>query len=127
MKISRETYNRLIGHKKNKYKNVIVNYDGIKFDSKKERNRYIELKRLEKFGVIKNLQRQVPFLLIDTIRYNGKTYRKTYYYADFTYIENDKLIVEDVKSEITKKDGVYRLKIKLLLDRYKDIEFREKL
>lgn len=126
MKVSRETYLRLIS-KKNKYRNIIVDYEGMKFDSKKERNRYIELKKLERFGVIKNLKRQVPFLLLDTIRYNGKTYRKTYYHADFTYELDGKLIVEDVKSEITKKDGVYRLKVKMLLSKYKDIVFKEKL
>lgn len=127
MKISQETYNRLIRYKKNKYRNVVVNYDDKKFDSKKERNRYIELKKLEGFGIIKDLKTQVPFLLIDTIKYKGKTYRKTFYYADFTYILDGKLIVEDVKSEITRKDSVYRLKIKMLLDKYKNIDFREKL
>ena len=126
MKVSRETYLKLIS-KKNKYKNIIVDYDNKRFDSKKERNRYIELKKLERFGIIKNLKTQVPFLLLDTIRYKGKTYRKTYYYADFTYELDGKLIVEDVKSEITKKDGVYRLKIKMLLSKYKNIDFREKI
>ena len=54
-----------------------------------------------------------------------KTYPKTKYIADFTYKKDGKLYVEDVKSEITRKDKTYRLKIKILLDRYKDIEFRE--
>lgn len=124
MRISKEVYSRFMT-KQNKYRNIVVECDGIKFDSKKERNRYIELKKLEKFGVIKNLRLQVPFLLIDTIRINNITYRKTYYYADFTYELDGKLIVEDVKSEATRKDKVYRLKIKMLLDKYKDIEFKE--
>lgn len=125
MRISQSAYNRLLGYKKNKYNNVVVRYDGKKFDSKKERSRYIELKRLEGFGVIKDLKTQVPFLLLDTIRYNGKTYRKTYYYADFTYVLDNKMVVEDVKSEATRQDKVYRLKIKMLLSKYKDIDFRE--
>lgn len=51
----------------------------------------------------------------------------TYYKADFKYFDNEKgkYIVEDVKSPITAKDKVYRLKIKMLLTKYPDIEFVE--
>lgn len=111
----------------NKYHNKKVIYNGIKFDSKKERDKYIELKQLEKAGIIKELELQPKFLLLDTIHYKGKTYPKTYYIADFKYFDNEKCkyIVEDVKSSITAKDKVYRLKIKMLLTKYPDIEFRE--
>ena len=109
----------------NKYRNKKVIYNGTKYDSKKETRRAVQLKLMEKAGLISNLQMQVPYLLIDTIRYKGKTYPKTQYYADFQYIENGKVVVEDVKSEITKKDKTYRLKIKLLLSKYKEIDFRE--
>lgn len=82
---------------------------------------------LEKAGLIKDLELQPKFLLIDTIRYKGKTFPKTYYKADFRYYDNhlNKYIVEDVKSEITAKDKAYRLKIKMLLSKYKDINFVE--
>lgn len=40
-----------------KYKAKKTEYDGIMFDSKKEAQRYAELKILERAGVIKNLQR----------------------------------------------------------------------
>lgn len=109
----------------NKYGNRKVVSNGIKYDSKKEARRGNELRLLEKAGVISELKMQVPYLLIDTIHYKGKTYPKTQYYADFEYLENGKLVVEDVKSEITKKDKTYRLKIKLLLSKYPDIDFRE--
>ena len=111
----------------NKYHNKKVIYNGIKFDSKKERDKYIELKQLEKAGIIKELELQPKFLLLDTIHYKGKTYPKTYYKADFKYFDNEKgkYIVEDVKSLITAKDKVYRLKIKMLLAKYPDIEFVE--
>ena len=111
----------------NKYKNKKVILDNIKFDSKVEGNRYEELKILEKAGLIKELELQPKFLLIDTIRYKGKTYPKTYYKADFRYFDNHlgKYIVEDVKSKITAKDKTYRLKIKMLLDKYPDINFEE--
>ena len=111
----------------NKYHNKKVTYKEIEFDSKKERDKYIELKQLEKAGIIKELELQPKFLLLDTIHYKGKTYPKTYYKADFKYFDNEKgkYIIEDVKSPITAKDKVYRLKIKMLLTKYPDIEFRE--
>ena len=110
-----------------KYHNTKVIYDGIKFDSKKERARFITLKQLEKAGIIKELELQPKFLLLDTIHYKGKTYPKTYYKADFKYFDNEKgkYIIEDIKSPITAKDKVYRLKIKMLLAKYPDIDFVE--
>lgn len=113
--------------KSNKYHNTKVIYKGIKFDSKKERDRYITLKQLEKAGIIKELELQPKFLLLDTIHYKNKTYPKTYYKADFKYFNNQKgkYIIEDVKSSITAKDKVYRLKIKMLLTKYHDIDFVE--
>lgn len=110
-----------------KYHNKKVIYNGIKFDSKKEKSRYITLKQLERAGIIKDLELQPKFLLLDTIHYKGKTYPKTYYKADFRYFDNGKgkYIVEDVKSPITAKDKAYRLKIKMLLAKYPDVDFVE--
>lgn len=129
MKLTERQFKMFISNrldaKVNKYHNKKIKYDCYTFDSIKEKNHYIALKQLEKAGIISDLQLQVPFLLIDTIRHNDKAYPKTKYIADFTYKKDGKLYVEDVKSEITRKDKTYRLKIKILLDRYKDIEFRE--
>lgn len=111
----------------NKYHNTKVIYNGIKFDSKKECYRYKQLRLKEKAGLIRDLELQPKFLLLDTIHYKGKTYPKTYYKADFKYFDNEKgkYIVEDVKSPITAKDKAYRLKIKMLLAKYPDIDFVE--
>ena len=131
MRLDKETYQRLVNKsldvKQNKYHNKKCMYNGIKFDSEKEKYRYIYLEQLEKYGKISDLKRQVPYLLIDTIHYNGKTYPKTQYYCDFQYYDKElkKIIVEDVKSEITRKDKTYRLKIKLLLSKYPNINFIE--
>ena len=86
----------------------------------------MELKLLEKAGLIRELELQPAFLLIPTFKKNGKTYRKTTYIADFKYfdVELGKYIVEDVKSPATAKDKVYRLKIKMLLYQH-DIDFKE--
>lgn len=110
-----------------KYHNTKCIYNGIKFDSKKERDRYIQLKCFERLGKITNLELQPKYLLIDTIFYKNKTYPKTYYKADFRYfdVNKGKYITEDVKSPITAKDKTYRLKIKMLLSKYPDIEFKE--
>lgn len=110
-----------------KYHNTKVIYKDIRFSSKKEMRRYITLKQLERAGIIKELELQPKFLLLDTIHYKGKTYPKTYYIADFKYFDKEKgkYIIEDIKSPITAKDKVYRLKIKMLLAKYPNIDFVE--
>ena len=114
--------------KQNKFKNKKIEHNGIIFDSKKEYSRYMELKLLEQAGIIKNLKRQVKYVLIPTqyeiqseILKNGKIKenkkvieRECSYIADFVYEENDKTVVEDVKSEITKTPE-YKIKKKLML------------
>lgn len=108
----------------NKYHNVKVLYDGIKFDSKREASRYAELKMLEKCGQIKNLQMQAKFEICP--KKNGN-HRARYYIADFVYEENGNKICEDVKSFITRRNPVYSLKKALVLANYPEYEFREVL
>lgn len=92
-----------------KYHNSKTVIDGIRFDSKKEAKRYLELKILEKAGAIQDLRRQVPYVLINKSSYG----RAIKYVADFVYYEDDKLIVEDVKGVRT---PVYRLKKRLMAE-----------
>jgi hypothetical protein len=80
----------------------------------KEANRWCELKMLEKAGLIQDLQRQVKFELIP--KQDGE--RAVHYVADFVYVEDGKMIVEDVKSAVTKKNKEYVIKRKLLLWRH---------
>ncbi len=106
-----------------KYKNKKIEIDEIKFDSQKEGNRYIELRMLEKAKVIKDLQRQVKYVLIPTQRGDDKKVieRECAYIADFVYFdcETGKEIVEDVKGY---RGGgayeVFKIKRKLMLERY---------
>lgn len=105
-----------------KYGNKKTVIDGISFDSKKESERYLILKDMLKNKEITVLQLQPKFLLQDSFKYNGKTEKKIYYIADFSYKKDGKLIVEDVKG---KKTDVYKLKRKLFLFKYADIDFRE--
>lgn len=126
MKLSKETTNKLLSNsiniKQNKYKNKKVEYDGIVFDSIKEKSWYIKYKLMEKSEEIWDLQRQVKFPLIETFKLNGRTYRTTYYIADFVFTDKDnKVHVVDVKGV---KTQVYQLKKKLMAWKY-GIEIEE--
>ncbi len=98
---------------RSKYHSRKITVDGIEFDSLKEFNRWCELSLLEKAGGIQNLQRQIKFELLPAQRIDGKVIeRAVSYIADFTYYQNDQLIVEDTKGFKTKD---YILKRKLML------------
>lgn len=106
----------------NKYLNKEVVIDGVRFQSKHEATRWCELKYMERAGLIYDLQRQVPFVLIpkQVDEVTGKVIeREAKYIADFTYrdMNTHKLVVEDTKSKATKTKD-YILKRKLLLYRH---------
>jgi hypothetical protein len=115
--------------KKLKYKNTIVKIDGVKVaDSKKEYKRELELKFLEKAGLVKNLQKQVTFQLLDSFKDSfGKDEGGISYKADFVYLclETNRLICEDVKSSMTAKLPVYIMKRKLFKTKYPQYFFFE--
>lgn len=107
----------------NKYNNGKTVIDGIKFDSKKEANRYMELKLMQRGGLISNLELQPKFTLLEKFEHKGEKHRGISYYADFRYVdEKGETVIEDVKG---KKTDVYQIKKKLLLSRYPDINFFE--
>lgn len=94
--------------RKNKYGVAPVSertHGGIVFASKGEMKRWLELKQLERAGVIKGLRHQVSYLLA----YNGHKICK--YVADFEYTENGKPVIEDFKGVITQ---IFRIKAKLM-------------
>ena len=95
-----------------KYHNKKTVVQGIKFDSKKEANRFLELQMLEKAGEISQLERQVKFELIP----KQKGERSCSYIADFVYRTKDgEQIVEDTKGYRTPE---YKIKRKLMLFKY---------
>jgi len=101
-----------------KYRNTKTVVDGITFDSKKEAARYVTLKMLEKAREISELRTQVRY----NIELNGT--KLFAYVADFVYVENGQTIVEDVKSDITRKNPVYRIKKKAMKAQF-GIEIKE--
>lgn len=110
-----------------KYHNKKITICGMKFDSKKEAMRWVELNHLQDAGEITNLRRQVKFTLIPAQR-EGETItargiqrpgkvieRECFYVADFVYEQDGKTVVEDVKGM---KTDAYILKRKMLLHFY---------
>jgi hypothetical protein len=117
-----------ISKKKSKYRNEKVIYQGITFDSIKEKNRYIWLKDMERLGQIEDLRLQVKYELIPGYEINGKKIRNVSYIADFTYYKVHKgdipvrePIVEDCKGY---KTEVYKIKKKMFEQKYQ-IEISE--
>ena len=111
--------------RRNKYNAKKRTIDGHTFPSKREAERYCELKLFLKAGLIRNLVLQPRFLLQDEFfDKNGVKHKKIEYVADFLYIDNDgKAIVEDVKGVLT---DVYKIKKKMFLKIYDDkYYFRE--
>lgn len=113
---------------RNKYHNRKYSADGEVFDSKREYQRWQELKLLEKAGEITELRRQVPFELLPNQREPDKIgprggrkpgriiERKAVYVADFVYRDRaGQEVIEDCKGMRTKE---YILKRKLLLFRF---------
>lgn len=98
--------------KRHKYgaKKTIV--DGIQFDSLKEARRYGNLKLMQKAGLISELELQPEFEIVIRCKYR----------ADFTYKENGKAIVEDVKGH---KTALYITKRNAFKKQYPHFEFRE--
>lgn len=107
----------------------VTSPDGLRFDSIKERDRYCVLKLMERAGRITGLRRQVKFELLPTQRaestevYKGGPQKglpkpgavlekAVSYIADFTYYQDGKYIVEDVKGVRTE---AYKLKRKMML------------
>lgn len=104
-----------------KYGNKKIQLDGHIFDSKKEAERYIQLRAMQKQGDISGLELQKKFVLIPTLRrkstVNAKgkpipgkvVVKERSYYADFVYYDEHRgeYVVEDVKGF---KTDVYKLK-----------------
>ena len=112
------------GKRESKYHNKIAYYDGIAFDSIKERDYYADvLLPLKWAGEIKSIDMQVSFVLQPPFKNGGKTIKGIKYVADFviTYPDGRKKVI-DTKGYRTKE---YQLKRKMLLYKYPEIDFEE--
>lgn len=95
-----------------KYRNQRCEHNGVAFDSLRERSRWVDLLARQARGEIRNLRRQVPFVLAVATVIDGKRSRARQYVADFVYATaNGEPMVEDVKGFRT---AIYRLKRHLM-------------
>lgn len=72
--------------------------DGITFHSVAEKNRYAELKLLERQGLIRDLALQPRYNL-----HCRTGQRVTWYLGDFLYKTDTETVLEDVKGRITRE------------------------
>ena len=106
----------------NKYNNKKTIVDGIKFDSEMESHYYIYLKQLKEMGEVVDFVLQPTYLLQEGFNLNGKRIRPITYKADFKVIYKDgHEEVIDVKGKLTEE---FKIKRKMLLYRYRDINFK---
>ena len=93
--------------KRSKYGNEKIEVDGEEFDSKKEANRWVDLRLLLKAGEIGLLRRQVEYEL------NQGGTHSLIYKADFTYmmVKTGETVVEDTKGFLTRE---YKKKRRLM-------------
>ncbi len=108
----------------NKYGAIRTDVDGQVFDSKAEANRFVQLRLMERGGLIRDLTTQPSWDLI------VKGTKVGVFTGDFRYVQCEKgkperLIIEDVKSPVTAKGEAYRLRVRLWKTIYPGIEFRE--
>ena len=106
----------------NKFKNKKTEIDGIKFDSEMESHYYLYLKELKEEGVVVDFELQPSFILQEGFIKDGKKIRPITYKADFkvAYIDGH-IEVVDVKGKMTEE---FKLKRKMLLYKYRDINFK---
>ena len=108
----------------NKYNNKQTVIQGHIFDSKKEAERYLELRQMQNEGKIKDLELQYVFELQEGFKdTQGRKHRPITYIADFCYMDGSSMVVEDVKGM---KTEVYKLKKKLFIYKYEYIRFEER-
>ena len=103
--------------RQSKYNNKAVVINGISFDSYMESRYYLYLVELQKHGVVKDIQLQVPFVIQDAFVMDGKKHQAITYVADFVVVYADgREEVVDVKGKVTQ---TFRNKRKMFIARYK--------
>src|SRR5438876_7796463 len=104
---------RLHGEKhsplRSKFRNVAMEVDGFRFDSKLEVRRYRELLQMEHAKIITDLQVKPEFALHAPTP-TGQLERIGSYTPEFSYMRDGKRHIEDCKSLPTRRLATYRWK-----------------
>lgn len=117
-----ETQSNKTAHRK--YRNVPTSVKSgeaeLRFDSRKEAERFETLKLLLDAGAIRDLRLQQEFTLIEAYTTpEGKRMRAERYRADFTYYTREgKYVVEDVKGGSATRTKTYEIKKKQMRDKF---------
>lgn len=126
-------YRKTIKRKKGeRYNHTKVEANGLKFDSKKEYQRYLVLKEAEDMGKISDLRTQVKFELIPAVVEEYIEHLKTKdkiktrtlqlaitWTADFVYQKDGEEVVEDVKPSKALLSDRFVIKEKLFFWKYR--------
>lgn len=115
-----------------RYNHTTVEVDGLKFDSKKEYQRYLFLKDAKDKGLITDLRTQVKFELIPAVTEEYVEHLKTKdkiktrtlqlaitWTADFVYLKNGEEVIEDVKPSKFLLSDRFVIKEKLFFWKYR--------
>lgn len=115
-----------------RYNHTTVEADGLKFDSKKEYQRYVFLKDAQDKGLITDLRTQVKFELIPAVTEEYVEHLKTKdkiktrtlqlaitWTADFVYLKNGEEVIEDVKPSKFLLSDRFVIKEKLFFWKYR--------
>ena len=115
-----------------RYKHKTILADGLKFDSKKEYDRYLFLKDAEKKGLISDLRVHVRYELIPSVTEEYVVHLKTKdkiktrvlqqaitWTSDFVYMNNGEEVIEDVKPRKDLLSDRFVIKEKLFFWRYR--------
>lgn len=141
--VRRQVGGKIAAQTSNKYHNRKMEINGIRFDSRKEAQRYVQLMNAMRLGAIKDLRLQVDFTIQEAYTdCQGKRIRAIRYRADFAYnltgllpfgisaedrdvwsryiMSGTETVIEDVKGV---KTQTYKLKEKLMAK--KGVSIRE--
>lgn len=95
---------------------TMPNGESRTFDSQREARRYDQLRMMYEAGMISDLRLQQRFTLQEGyVAADGEVVRPVVYIADFRYIRDGTVVVEDVKGVKTPE---YQIKKKLMQDKF---------
>lgn len=80
-----------------KYRAQPCERNGEKYRSKREMRRHVALLQMQDIGLISDLRREVPFVLAPAVRLGGRLKPALRYVADFVYVSEGSMVVEDCK------------------------------
>ena len=104
-----------------KYHARKVTADGYTFDSQAECRAYQMFRLMEAAGEIAFLEVHPKLVLMPEVIYHGKKLRAVTYIADFKFLQNEQVVIVDVKGFRT---AAFLLKWRIAKSVYPSIDFR---